>query len=106
MSKSKKRRRYTTSEKVEVLKKHHLEKKSVADVCEQSELQPSVFYSWQQKLFANAGAALETSGQPNSREQELEQLVAKLQQKLAKKDSVIAEISAEYVALKKELGEP
>jgi uncharacterized coiled-coil protein SlyX len=29
-----------------------------------------------------------------------------LEAKLAKKDSVIAEISAEYVQLKKELGEP
>jgi uncharacterized coiled-coil protein SlyX len=42
----------------------------------------------------------------SSRERELEEKVTKLEAKLTRKDSVIAEISAEYVQLKKELGEP
>jgi hypothetical protein len=41
-----------------------------------------------------------------SREQEPEARIAQLEAKLAKKDAVIAEISEEYVQLKKELGEP
>ena len=36
----------------------------------------------------------------------LEAKIAQLEAKLAKKDAVIAEISEEYVKLKKELGEP
>jgi hypothetical protein len=41
-----------------------------------------------------------------SREAELEEKIAQLEAKLAKKDGIIAEISEEYVTLKKELGEP
>jgi hypothetical protein len=39
------------------------------------------------------------------RERELGKQVARLQERVAKKDAVIAEISAEYVNLKKELGD-
>jgi hypothetical protein len=47
-----------------------------------------------------------TASRPSSREQELEKKVTALETRLARKDEVIAEISQEYVALKKELGEP
>jgi DNA gyrase/topoisomerase IV subunit A len=42
----------------------------------------------------------------SSREQELEAEIARLKEKLAKKDEVIAEVSEEFVKLKKALGEP
>jgi len=42
----------------------------------------------------------------SQREKQLTEKVQHLEAKLARKDSVIAEISAEYVELKKELGEP
>ena len=41
-----------------------------------------------------------------SRERQLERKVATLQERLAKKDTVVAEISEEYVRLKKNLGNP
>ena len=41
-----------------------------------------------------------------SREQELEAKIAALEVKLARKDAIIAEVSEEYVKLKKALGEP
>jgi hypothetical protein len=41
-----------------------------------------------------------------SREQELEGKIAALEAKLAGKDAIIAEVSEEYVKLRKELGEP
>jgi BMFP domain-containing protein YqiC len=46
------------------------------------------------------------NGRKSAREQELEKKVAALEAKLTKKGSIIAEISAEYVDLKKALGEP
>jgi hypothetical protein len=72
-------------------------------------LNPALFYTWQRTLFANAGAALEApavAGGKTNREKELEKKLALVEARLAKKDAVIAEISAEYVELKKELGEP
>jgi transposase-like protein len=102
------RRNYTTEQKAAVLKEHLVDKTPVSDLCDKHKLQPSLFYGWQRQLFENAAAALSPpkSSAPPSREKELEARIAQLEAKLAKKDSIIAEISGEYVALKKELGEP
>jgi transposase len=103
------RRRHSAEQKAEALKRHHLQKQDVSTICEDLKLQPSVFYTWQRALFANAPSALEApnaTSAKHSRERELEREIAALKSKLAKKDSIIAEISAEYVDLKKELGEP
>jgi transposase-like protein len=103
------RRRHSAEQKAEALKRHHLQKQDVSTICEDLKLNPSVFYGWQRTLFANAPAALDGTAAPGgktSRERELEKENAALRAKLAKKDEVIAEISAEYVELKKEVGEP
>jgi transposase len=102
------RRRHTAEQKAEALKRHHLQKQEVSTICEDLKLNPSVFYTWQRTLFANAPTALDAPAAPGgktARERELEKRLAALEAKLAKKDAVIAEISAEYVDLKKELGE-
>jgi transposase len=93
-------------QKTAALKKHLIEKVPVSQVCEEFDLQPSVFYRWQVQLFENADKALEGNrSNSSSREKELEAKVAALEAKLARKDAVIAEISEEHVKLKKELGE-
>lgn len=101
------RRRHSSEHKAELLKRHHLEKIPISELCNEVKLQPSMFYEWQRQLFANAAQVFEgPKGGGASREQELLAKIAQLEAKLAKKDTVIAEISEEYVALKKELGEP
>jgi transposase-like protein len=101
------RRSHSSAQKAALLKRHHLEKVPVSDLCNEHELQPSLFYTWQRQLFENASVVFDAPKKAaSSREQELEAKVAQLEAKLAKKDAVIAEISEEYVALKKELGEP
>jgi transposase len=100
------RRNHTIEQKTAMLKRHLVEKVPVSQICEEQKLQPSVFYTWQRQLFEQAPAAFDGSKRAPSREKELEARIAQLEAKLAKKDAVIAEISEEYVALKKELGEP
>ncbi len=102
------RRRHSSEQKAALLKRHHLDKVPVSDLCNENKLQPSVFYDWQRQLFANAGTVFEAPKQQGTsgREEELETRIAQLEAKLAKTDAVIAEISEEYVKLKKELGEP
>jgi transposase-like protein len=103
------RRNHTAELKAEALRRHYLKKEDVSAICEDLKLSPSLFYLWQRNLFANAPLAVEggaANGKKSAREQELEKKVAALEAKLTKKDSIIAEISAEYVDLKKELGEP
>ena len=109
MSNSKRtRRHYTTEQKVDLLKRHLVDKVPVSDLCTEENLQPSLFYTWQRQLFENLAGAFTTpaSEGPSKREKELLAKTKELEAKLAKKDHVIAEISAEYVQLKKELGEP
>ncbi len=43
----KKRTYYTADEKVNIIRKHLLEKVPISDICEQHKLQPTVFYRWQ-----------------------------------------------------------
>jgi transposase len=103
---TKTRRHYSPEQKADLLRKHHLGKVPISDLCDQNRLQPSVLYHWQRQLFDKAPLAFVDSKGPSRREQELEQKVALLEAKLAKKDAVIAEISEEYVQLKKTHGAP
>jgi transposase len=102
------RRQFSTEQKVAVLRRHLVDKVPVSDLCDEYKLQPSVFYQWQRLVFENLAGAFEgAAGTGTSqREKQLTDRVQHLEAKLARKDSVIAEISTEYVQLKKELGEP
>jgi len=99
------RRRHTAEQKAELLRRHLVDKIPVSQICSEAKIQPSLFYNWQRDLLAAAPTLLARDrGAPN-RERELEQQVEALKAKLAKKDAVIAEVSEEYVKLKKELGD-
>ncbi len=101
-----KRRRFTPEEKATILRRHLTDKIPVADLCDEYKLQPSVFYAWQRQLLDHAAKALEPQRPPQRRVRRLEAKVQTLEEKLRRKDSVIAEISEEFVKAKKELGEP
>ncbi len=103
------RRKFSSEEKAAILRQHLVDKKVVSDVCEEYGIQPSVFYNWQRQLMENIAAALDGGTrrrQSNGREEKLARENELLQAKLVKKDNVIAEVSEEFVRLKKELGEP
>ena len=103
-----KRRKYTTEQKIALLKRHIAGGVAVSDLCEEAGIPPSVFYGWQKKLLKNAARALEVprGRPPVRREKKLAAKVEALEAKLAAKNEVIAEISEEYVRAKKQLGEP
>lgn len=100
------RRPFTPEQKAQLLRRHLVDKVPVSQLCDEHKLQPSVFYYWLTQLMERAPLALSSPKPAASRERQLQDKIAALEAKLQKKDSVIAEISAEYVQLKKELGEP
>ena len=102
----KKRRRFSPEDKATILRRHLFDKVPVSDLCDEYKLQPSVFYQWQRQLLDNAAKALTPDRPTASREKKLEGQVETLEARLRRKDSVIAEISEEFVKVKKELGEP
>ena len=102
------RRHHTPDQKINLLRRHHLKKVPVSEVCQSAELQPSVFYSWQHHLFEHGAAAFGESRKRTkiSREQELLAENERLKARLARKDEVIAEVTEELVRTKKAAGEP
>lgn len=100
------RRQFSNEQKATILRRHFADKVPISELCNELGVQPSLLYQWQRQLLDNAAAAFAVTRTAPRREQELEAKVARLEEKLARKDGIIAEISEEYVKLKKELGEP
>jgi len=99
----KKRKNYTAQEKVAILKRHLVDQTPVSDLCDEYQLQPTVFYRWQKEFFENGAAAFEKD---NSRQKKAEEKrIAQLEAKLQTKNEVLSELLEEHVQLKKELGE-
>ena len=91
------RRRYTAQQKLQVVRLHLLEQRPLSDLCDEYEISPSQFYDWQRRLFENGEAAFATKDDSGRQCKELTE-------KLAEKDSIIAEILEEHLRLKKRLG--
>ena len=97
------RKHYTPQEKVAILREHLVEGRPISEVCQDHQLQPTVFYAWQKTFFENGAAAFERK---NTRVEEAkDRQIAALQEKLATKNEVIAELMEENVRSKKANGE-
>ncbi len=86
-----------------LLRRHLLEKVSVSDICREHDLQPTVFYRWQQEFFEHGAAAFQRDNGVGQRK--AQERIAFLESKMQRKDEVLAELMEEHVALKKTLGE-
>ena len=96
------RANFTAAEKVAIVREALLEGKPVSEVCERYRIQPSQFYQWQKQLFEGGVAAFGHDADRDAAR--LAKQVEALQSRLSQKDAVIAEISEEYVRLKKANG--
>lgn len=98
----KQRKNYTGQEKVFILKRHLVDHVAISDLCDEYNLQPTVFYRWQKEFFENGSAAFEKANghKKNAEQKRIEQLEAKLQTK----NEVLSELLEEHVLLKKDLG--
>lgn len=105
MSTKRQRRRFTADDKATILRRHLVDKVTVADLCDEYKLQPSVFYQWQRQLFDHAAKALEPQRRIAEKDKKLQSRIESLEERLRRKDNVIAEISEEFVKVRKELGE-
>lgn len=94
------RRNFPAAEKAKILRRHLVDKAAVSDLCDEYGLHPTVFYRWQKALFENAAAALEHRG-PTRRQKAEEARINVLEEKMRKKDEVLAELMEEHLALKK-----
>ena len=100
---SKKRKNYSPEEKVRLLKDHLVNGVAVSQICEENQLQPTVFYRWQRQFFEQGAAAFKND-QDRERAR-LEKKIEVLEEKVAKKNEVLGELMEAHIDLKKSLGE-
>jgi transposase len=80
-----------------------LDSVTISDLCDEYSIHPTRLYRWQKTFFEGGAAAFEKeSSQEMAR---LKSQIDALKEKLARKDSVLAEITEEYVRCKKNDGE-
>lgn len=99
----KRRKRHTAEEKAVILRRHLVDRVPVSDLCEEYGIHPTIFYRWQKAMFENLPMVFE-----KVRDSEIAALRSRnetLRKKLAGKDRVIAQITEDYIELKKTLGE-
>ncbi|PRP92116.1 transposase [Enhygromyxa salina] len=106
-----KRRHCTAEQKAAIVRRHMVDKVPVSDLCDEHGIQPSVLHAWHKQVADNLAKvfdSLEGGDRARAaRDGELvrkDQQIAALEARIAKKDSVIADISEEHIALKKTLG--
>ena len=104
-----KRKCLTPEQKVSIIRRHLLEDVPVSDLCDEFEIHPTLYYNWQKQFFENGAVAFERRpNKANQRRQQnaQEKKISQLEEKLQKKNEVVAELLEEHVQLKKALGEP
>ena len=104
MSGKQQRRTFSAQQKVAIVKRHLIDGVPISDLCEEHQIQPTLFYQWQRQLFENGATAFERKGKPRASTVE-QRRIAKLEAKLATKNEVIAELMEENVQAKEDLGE-
>jgi transposase-like protein len=101
---SRKYRKFDSSSKALIIRKHLLDKIPVSSLCEAYQIHPSLFYKWQKELFDNAEQMFGVQQKPKEDSQEKAR-IKQLEAKLAQKNEVLAELMQEHIQLKKEYGE-
>jgi transposase len=83
----------TTRKVASTLRRHLLDKVLVSDLCEELELQPTVFYRWLKEFFENGAAAFQSKTRPEHKDEQ--KRIEFLEKKIQTKDEVLAELMAE-----------
>lgn len=97
---NRKRRRWTAKDKLKILREAQDSGASISEVCRRHGISSGLYYKWQER--AEAGALQSLNGKREDRPSVRE---LRLQCELERMKSVIAEITAENIDLKKNLGE-
>lgn len=101
-----KRRHFSGQEKVQILKRHLVEKVPVSDLCDQHQLQPAQVYAWLKEFFENGHPAFDNGRKSKADTDAKDRKIAQLQEKLLQKNEVVAELAEAFTDLNKLLGKP
>ena len=106
MDEKQKRHRWTGSEIVAVLRRYWKDKVELSKVCEEAGCHPSQVLRWEKQIFEGGAKVFDRKPVENRVAEKFEQRAEELEQKVRRKDEVLAELMEEHVALKKTFGGP
>lgn len=103
---SKSRRHFSPEQKAEIVRRHVAGKEAVSDLADEFHVQPTQIHGWVKQVLDRAALAFATTAKSALRaDGAKDRKIAALEEKLVKKNEVVAELMEEHVQLKKELGE-
>ena len=107
MNQKKARRTFTPQQKADAVRRHLADKVPVSNLAEELDVQPTLIHTWVGQVLVQAEKAFERAAGRTAKKADdaKDQKIAQLQEKLVKKNEVVAELMEEHVQLKKELGE-
>src|SRR5262249_5583800 len=89
------RKNYTPVEKVAILRRHLIDHVPVADLCDEHQLSPTLFYLWQKQFFENGPAAFERKNA--APEGHLQRTITALRDKLQRRNEVVVEFVYKHI---------
>ncbi len=101
MNEKRKRRQWKPSEKLRIVLAGMEPGVQVSELCRREGIQPAQYHNWKSQLVTSADAVFGDKQQGKAEQRKQQQHEEKLRQK----DSVIAEITAENLELKKTLSD-
>ena len=101
---SKSRRHFSAEQKAEVVRRHVSGKEPISNLADELRVQPTQIHTWVKQVLDEAAQAFVKSGR-RAVDDGKDRRIAALEEKLAKKNEVVAELMEEHIQLKKELGE-
>lgn len=96
------KKHWTPKEKMEIVIEGMRSESGIADVCRKHGVSSALYYQWRDHLFKRADLVF---GPKEKRNGKVERKIEKLEAALQRKDSIIAEITAENLDLKKTLSD-
>lgn len=104
---SRERRSFSPTQKAEVVRRHLIGKVPVSDLADELKVLPSQIHGWIHQVMEQAEKAFDrgSTRAVQRTESVKDEKIAWLQDKLTKKNEVVAELMEAHVQLKKELGE-
>ena len=94
------RKRYTSEEKVKILREVLEDGESISSTAERYGVHPNMIMNWRKQLFENASQTFEIKRADITKRAQEKQTKA-LEEKIKEKDNVIAELAQELLELKK-----
>ena len=102
---TRKRRSFSPAEKAAAVRKHLVDKVPVSQIADEMKVQPTLIHNWINTVMTQAERAFESNRGAKTKQDNHDEKLTALREKLLAKNEVISELMEENIRSKKENGE-